>query len=93
MTDIKDTEIEKLRAVIHGLMKILARPWIDGGVTWPEWDAAMQAAEDALNIKATDIAKSPSASAAMTSHERDQRAEIDPFNVGRHGPPERSQEV
>lgn len=22
-----------------------------------------------------------------------QRAEVDPFNVGRHGPPERSQEV
>jgi hypothetical protein len=48
-------EIERLRTVAHGLMKILARPWIDGGVTWPEWDAAMKAAEDALNIKAADL--------------------------------------
>jgi hypothetical protein len=45
-------ERERIRAALQSLIKTGPRPWMDGGVTWPEWDAAMQAAEDA--IKATD---------------------------------------
>jgi chromosome segregation ATPase len=32
-------------AALQSLMKIGPRPWMDGGVSWDEWDAAMKAAE------------------------------------------------
>ena len=43
-------EIRMLRKVCQSAMK-LPRPWIDGGVSWAEWDAAMSAIESAIEEK------------------------------------------
>jgi hypothetical protein len=38
-------ECERIRAALQSLIKIAPRPWMDGGVSWPDWNAAMSAAE------------------------------------------------
>ena len=43
-------ERERIRAALQSLIKIGPRPWMDGGVSWAQWDAAMSAAEAAVNI-------------------------------------------
>ena len=38
-------DAKRLREIIGNLLKIAPRPWMDGGASWAEWDAAMEAAE------------------------------------------------
>lgn len=38
-------ERERIRVALQSLIKIGPRPWMDGGVSWAQWDAAMSAAE------------------------------------------------
>jgi len=44
-------ERERIRAALQSIIKIGPRPWMDGGVSWAEWDAAMSAAEAVADEK------------------------------------------
>ena len=46
--------VAELREALTTIVKLGPRPWIPGAqITWPEWDAAMEAA-DAVLAKARD---------------------------------------
>jgi hypothetical protein len=45
-------ERERIRAALQSITKIGPRPWMDGGVSWDVWDAAMSAAEAVLQEQA-----------------------------------------
>ena len=46
-------ERERIRAALQSFIKIGPRPWMDGGVSWAEWDAAMSAAESVADEKSS----------------------------------------
>jgi len=48
------SELGRLREIIGNLLKIGPRPWMDGGVSWADWDAAMSAAEAVAEEGKTD---------------------------------------
>jgi hypothetical protein len=50
ITEEAAKRIETLEAALQG-MWLLPRPWMDGGVTWRQWNAAFDAAIRALEGK------------------------------------------